>query len=177
VFAKLISIDKRIIVAVGIGVTAIVGGGVYFLPYQTLINLKTATANRDADALAEEIDFPSLRTNIKAQVKKQIAKLEPSTVAPLDRPRAMENVDLRVDKIFTPAGLDQLMQDKIPDVKIDTSTLERDIAGSEIKMGYESLDRFVVHIQDKIDRAKQVSLVLKRAGLAWKLSDVNISKL
>jgi Protein of unknown function (DUF2939) len=177
VFAKLISIDKRIIVAVGIGVTAIVGGGVYFLPYQTLINLKTATANRDADALAEEIDFPSLRTNIKAQVKKQIAKLEPSTVAPLDRPRAMENVDLRVDKIFTPAGLDQLMQDKIPDVKIDTSTLEQDIAGSEINMGYESPDRFVVHIQDKVDRAKQVSLVLKRNGLAWKLSDVNIAKL
>jgi Protein of unknown function (DUF2939) len=177
VVAKLISIDKRIIAAVGVGVTAIVGGGVYFLPYQTLSNLKRATANRDADALAEEIDFPALRTNIKAQVKKQISKLEPSPIDPPDRTKALENVDSRVDKIFTLEGLDQLMQDKIPDVKIDTSTLEQDIAGSEINMGYESPDRFVVHIQDKVDRAKQVSLVLKRAGLAWKLSDVNISKL
>jgi hypothetical protein len=177
VFDKLISIDKRIIAAVSVGATAIVGGGVYFLPYQTLSNLKRATVNRDADALAEEIDFPSLRTNIKAQVKKQIAQLEPNPIDTPDRTKALENVDLRVDKIFTPAGLDQLMQDKIPDVKIDTSTLSQDIAGSEINMGYESLDRFVVRIQDKVDRAKQVSLVLKRAGLDWKLSDVNISKL
>jgi Protein of unknown function (DUF2939) len=177
VFAKLISIDKKIIIAVSVGVTAIVSGGLYFLPYQTLSNLKTATANRDADALAAEIDFPSLRTNIKVQVKQQIARLEPSTIPEPARTKAQENVDLRVDKVFTPEGLDQLMQDKIPGVKIDTSTLEQDISGSEINMGYESLDRFVVHIQDKVDRAKQVSLVLKRSGLAWKLSDVNISKL
>ncbi len=176
-FAKLIEIDKRIIAAVSIGVTAIVGGGVYFLPYQTLSNLKTATVNRDADALAKEIDFPTLRTNIKAQVKKQIGKLEPSPIATPDLTKALENVDLRVDKIFTPAGLDRLMQDEIPDVKIDTSTLAQDIASSEINMGYESLDRFVVYIQDKVDRDKQVSLVLKRSGLNWKLADVNISKL
>jgi Protein of unknown function (DUF2939) len=177
VFDKLISIDKRIIAAVSVGATAIVGGGVYFLPYQTLSNMKTATVNRDADALAAEIDFLTLRTNIKAQVKKQIAKLDPNPIDTPDRLKALENVDLRVDKIFTPAGLDQLMQDKIPEVKIDTSMLAQDIAGSEINMGYESLDRFVVHIQDKVDRAKQVSLVLQRSGLDWKLADVNISKL
>ena len=44
-------------------------------------------------------------------------------------------------------------------------------------MGYESLDRFVVHITDKVDRSKDVSLILKRDGLAWKLAGIDISKL
>jgi hypothetical protein len=62
--------DKKtgiIAAAVGTGITAIVGGGAFYCsPYLALNNMKTATVHRDADALAVEIDFPSLRTSIKA---------------------------------------------------------------------------------------------------------------
>jgi hypothetical protein len=50
------------------------------------------------------------------------------------------------------------------------------MADSDIKMGYESADRFVVHFTGKIDRTKAVSVILKRNGLAWKLAGIDISK-
>jgi Protein of unknown function (DUF2939) len=169
-----------ILSAVSTGVVAIGVGGVYFSPYLTLNHLKTATANRDADALAGEIDFPSLRTSIKAgvrsQVLKQIAANAGKTAIPANQEMVGKMVDPAVDKIVTPAGLEQLMEDKVPGAKIDIADLEKNIADSEVKMGYESLDRFVVRIVDKVDRAKEVSLILKRDGLAWKLSGVDISK-
>jgi Protein of unknown function (DUF2939) len=176
--------DKKtgiIAAAVGTGITAIVGGGAfYFSPYLALNNMKTATVHRDADALAVEIDFPSLRTSIKAgvraQVLKQIARAGAGATPAMGKETIGKMVDPAVDKIVTPEGLDQLMQDKIPGAKIDIEDLQKNIAESDIKMGYESLDRFVVHINDKVDRTKAVSLILKRSGLAWKLSGVDISQ-
>jgi hypothetical protein len=172
---------KNLIIAatVGMGIMALLGGGAYFAPYLTINNLKNATANRNADALSQEIDFPSFRMSIKenvtAQVIKQMtengaeaAKVTPELVA--------QTVGSMVDKIVTPEGLEQLMQDKLPGAKIDLSNLERDLDRSEVKMGYESLDRFVVHITNKNDRAKDVSLILKRDGLGWKLAKIDISK-
>jgi hypothetical protein len=160
--------DKKtgiIAAAVGTGITAIFGGGAfYFSPYLALNNMKTATVHRDADALAVEIDFPSLRTSIKAgvraQVLKQIARAGAGATPAMGKETIGKMVDPAVDKIVTP----------------DIEDLQKNIAESDIKMGYESLDRFVVHINDKVDRTKAVSLILKRSGLAWKLSGVDISQ-
>jgi Protein of unknown function (DUF2939) len=180
------SIDRPTVIISSVaiaGLVAIAGGGAYFSPYLALNNMKSAAVNRNAEALAQEIDFSSLRgsikENIKAQVIKQVAgskspdapKLSPELVTKVDR-----MVGPMVDKIVTPEGIDQLMQEKVPGAKIDLSNLEKDIAKSDVKMGYESLNRFVVHITDKVDRAKDVSLILKRDGIAWKLSGVDISK-
>ncbi len=169
-----------IIAGVSTGVAAIAGSGIYFSPYLTLNHLKTATANRDAQALASEIDFPSLRNSIKegvrSQVMKQIAEVQNTTTPAMGKEMVGKMVDPIVDKIVTLEGLDQLMQDTVPGAKINIADLEKNIADSDINMGYESLDRFVVRIVDKVDRAKEVSLILKRDGLAWKLSGVDISK-
>jgi Protein of unknown function (DUF2939) len=170
------SIDKKtaIVIAIaGTGIAAIAVGGIYYSPYQTISNMKNATENRNADALAQEIDFPELRVSIKKNVKAQVMK----QMAGLATPEIVEKmVNPMVDKVITPAGIEQLMQDKVPGAKIDLSNLDRDLAKSDIKMGYESIDRFVVHITDKVDRTKDVSLILSRDGLVWKLSGIDISK-
>jgi Protein of unknown function (DUF2939) len=172
-----------------VGVVAIAGGGVYYSPYLTLNKMRNATENQNVDALAKEIDFPELRVSIKesvkAQVFKQMTGVEAVTGAeggkvasPKMTPELVEKmVSPMVDKLITPEGLDQLINNKVPGAKIDLANLDRDIAKSDIKMGYESLDRFVVNITDKVDRSKHVSLILKRDGLAWKLSGIDISKL
>ena len=166
--------------AVATGIAAIVGAGAYASPYLTLDNMKKATTNRNADALAKEIDFPSLRTSVKANVKAQVIKqmtgASGSPVKGMSTELVDKIVNPMVDKLVTPEGLGDLMQDKVPGAKIDLSNLEKNIAESDIKMGYESLDRFVVHITDKVDRKKDVSLILRRDGLAWKLSGIDISK-
>jgi hypothetical protein len=161
------------------GIMAIVGVGVYAAPYLTLDTLKKATSNRNADALAQEIDFPALRISVKQNVKAQVIKQMTAGNTPVKglNPVAVDKiVDPLVDKLVTPEGLGELMMDKVPGATIDLNNLERNIAGSEVKMGYESFDRFVVRIVDKVDRTKDVSLILKRDGLAWKLSGIDISK-
>ena len=178
---KLITIGASAIV----GAVAIAGGGAYYSPYLTLNKMRNATENQNVDALVQEINFPELRVSIKesvkAQVFKQMAGVEAESgklASPKMTPELVEKmVSPMVDKLITPEGLDQLIHDKVPGAKIDLANLDRDIAKSDIKMGYESLDRFVVNITDKVDRSKNVSLILKREGLAWKLSGIDISKL
>ncbi len=168
-----------IIAAVATVIAAFLGAGAYSSPYLALDNMKKATTNRNADALAKEIDFPSLRTSIKKNVTAQIIKQMASSPT-LPKGANTEAIDLMVapmvDKLVTPQGLGELMQDKVPGAKIDLSNLGKNIAESDVKMGYESFDRFVVRIVDKVDRTKDVSLILKRDGLAWKLSGIDISK-
>lgn len=179
--------DTKIIIgaSVAAGAVAIAGGGVYYSPYITLNNMRNATENQNVEALAQEIDFPELRVSIKESVKTQVLKQMAGATAesgklasPKMTPELVEKmVSPMVDKLITPEGLDQLIQNKVPGAKIDLANLDRDIAKSDIKMGYESLDRFVVNITDKVDKSKNVSLILKRNGLAWKLAGIDISKL
>ena len=176
---------KTLIIGVSaiVGGSAIAGGFVYYAPYLTLNNMKNATENQNVDALSREIDFPQLRVSIKESVKTQVLKqitvaAASSSSTPKITPELVEKmVSPMVDNIITPAGLDRIIHDKVPGAKIDLAHLEQDLAKSDINMGYESLDRFVVHITDKRDRAKDVSLILKRNGLAWKLAGIDISKL
>jgi Protein of unknown function (DUF2939) len=178
---------KTIIVGASAIVAAatIAGGGAYYSPYLTLNKMRNATENQNVDALAKEINFPELRVSIKESVKAQVFKQMAGAEAdggklasPKVTPELVEKmVSPMVDKLITPEGLDQLIHDKVPGAKIDLANLDRDIAKSDIKMGYESLDRFVVHITDKVDRSKDVSLILKRNGLAWQLAGIDISKL
>lgn len=173
------NIDKKtgiIAAAVSVGVLAIGGGGsFYFSPYLALNQMKTAIVNRDAAALSKQINFPELRTSIKAGVRSQVLRLV--TLAGTEAtPEMLEKINREVDKKITPEGLDELMQDKIPGARLDVSELEKNIADSEIQMKYESLDKFVIIVTDKKDRAKTVNLTLNRTGFDWKLAGVNISK-
>jgi hypothetical protein len=166
--------------AIGTGIVTTIGVVAFYLPYQTIGNMKNAAENRNTEALSREINFPDLRAsikeNVKAQVIKQLAATNLAQAPKMTSEQVGKMVDPMVDKLVSPEGLERLMLDKVPDAKIDLSNLDRDIAKSQITMGYESLDRFVVHITDKVDRTKDVSLILKRDGLAWKLSGIDISK-
>jgi Protein of unknown function (DUF2939) len=180
---KLKSTDKKTMIIAGAVSTAIVASGVvgaYYAPYLTVNSIKNAAENRNADALSQSINFPDLRTNIKATIKAQALKKiaeDSNAQSPKITSQLVEKaVNPVVDKLVTPEGIERIMFDKIPEAKIDLAQLDKDLAKSNITMGYESFDRFVVHITDKVNRAKNVSLILKRNGLAWKLSAIDISK-
>jgi hypothetical protein len=181
---RLKSVDKqtaKIGAAVGMGIVCISGAGVYYSPYLMVNSLQNATENRNPDALSQAINFPELRSNFKASIKAQaIERITAAKTSQISKPNAdriEQTVNSLVDKLVTPEGIEQLLLDKFPGTKIDMSNLDRDLAKSQITMGYESFDRFVVHITDKVDRTKDVSLVLTRDGIGWKLSQIDISKL
>ncbi len=176
------SLDRKTIIigaAASTTIAAIAGGGLYYAPYLTIDSMQNAATNRNADALSQQIDFTALRISIKENIQAQVIKqIAAGNQTPKMTPELIEKmVSPTVDKIITPEGLEQLMLDKISEAKIDLANLDRDIAKSDINMGYKSLDRFVVHITDKVDRSKDVSSILKRDGIAWKLAGIDISKL
>ena len=179
---KLKSIDKNTMIIAGAIGTAIAASGclgAYYAPYLTVNSIKNAAENRNADALSQSINFPELRKNLKANIKIQALKkiAEDSPQSPKATAELVEKaIDPVVDKLVTPEGIERIMFDKIPEAQIDLTQLDKDLAKSNITMGYESFDRFVVHITDKVNGSKDVSLVLKRDGLAWKLSEIDISK-
>jgi Protein of unknown function (DUF2939) len=181
---RLKSIDKKTMIitaALGTGIVATSGVGVYYAPYLTINSIKNAAENRNADALSQSINFPALRTsikeNIKAQALKKITEDSGIQTSKTTSELVEKTVNPVVDKLITPEGIEQVMFDKIPEAKIDLTQLDRDLSKSNISMGYESFDRFVVHITDKANRAKDVSLILKRDWLAWKLAEIDISKI
>jgi Protein of unknown function (DUF2939) len=181
---RLKSIDKKTAIvgaAVGTGIVTLSGAGAYYAPYMTVNTLQSAAEHRNPDALSQAINFPELRNNFKATIEaqaiEQIKDDKTSPVSPANAERVKQTVNLVVDKLVTPEGIEQLLLDKFASPKIDLSNLDRDVAKSQITMGYESFDRFVVHITDKVDRTQDVSLTLTRDGIGWKLSKIDISKL
>ena len=181
---RLKSTDKKTMIiaaSLGTGIVAISGVGVYYEPYLTLNSIKNAAENRNADALSQSINFPELRMsikeNIKAQALKKIAK-DGSGQTPKTTSELVEKtVSPVVDKLVTPEGIERVMFDKVPEAKIDLTQLDKDLAKSKIRMGYESFNLFVVHITNKADRSKDVSLILKRDGITWKLAKIDISRI
>ncbi|WP_310489743.1 DUF2939 domain-containing protein [Chamaesiphon sp. VAR_69_metabat_338] len=178
------SIDKKTAIvgaAVGTGIMTLSGAGAYYSPYLAVNSLQSAAEHRNPGALSQEINFPELRNNFKATIKaqaiEQIKEAKTVQVSSANVDRVERTIDSLVDKLVTPEGIEQLLLDKFPSTKIDLSNLDKDVAKSQITMGYESFDRFVVHIINKVDRTQDVSLILTRDGIGWKLSKIDISKL
>jgi Protein of unknown function (DUF2939) len=181
---RLTSVDKTTAIvgaAVGTGIVTLGGAGAYYAPYMTVNTLQSAAEHRNPDALSQAINFPELRNNFKATIEaqaiEQIKDDKTSPVSSENADRVKQTVNSLVDKLVTPEGIEQLLLDKFASPKIDLSNLDKDVAKSQITMGYESFDRFVVHITDKADRTQDVSLILTRDGIGWKLSKIDISKL
>lgn len=179
-----ISMNQKLAIggAIAIGIAAIAGTVSYFSPYFTVENIKKSAADRDAEALVKYIDFPSLRTSVKENVKNRVMKeIEKRAATDKEATTAIgqqfveKTVNPTVDKILTPEGISALIENRIPEAEFNFEELEQQAERSKMNMGYESLNRFAIHITDINDPDKKVIVVLKRDGLAWKLSEVDIS--
>ena len=84
-------------------------------PFLTIHGLQRALATRDTRQLDRYIDYPALRTHLKAQVAAQISQ-DPTGSSPLTQARAFldgalaQLADVGVDLIMTPLGLAALLQ-------------------------------------------------------------------
>lgn len=166
--------------AVG-GVVLLVGVYVAAAPYITVYQMRSAAEQRDGEALAEYIEFPSLRQSLKEQMNAvvlgQIAgvpgnKVDGKTV--LGTALAVGLLDGAVDAWVTPSGIARLMEGE------DLQAAEAGAAGqsddrrapprSDAKMSYESIEKFVVRYDNQ--RGDEVKLVLRRRGLGWKMTEI-----
>lgn len=166
------------------GLLAYVAAG----PYLTIRAIGQAVQEEDASALARHVDFPALRTSLKAQVSDAIvreagAEAQSSLLGAFGLTVATGLAGGMVDAMVTPVGLGALMEGRklwnrgsglAPPSRGDVPT-----GGAprsplrEAAHAYESPTRFTATVDDD---GRPVVFVLTRKGLRWKLSDIRLPR-
>ncbi len=149
-------------------------------PYLTVRAIREAVQTGNHAALAKQVDFPALRSSLKAQlgdhlVRQAGAEVQASPFGAFAMTVASGAINAAVDVMVNPAGLGALMEGR---------QVWRNVSGGlepqpqtageqplqDAKYRYESLSRFTATVPD--ESGKPVVFVLSRDGLQWKLSDV-----
>ncbi|MDO8065070.1 DUF2939 domain-containing protein [Janthinobacterium sp. SUN206] len=173
---------KKITIAAAVAVIA-VAVTAYASPYYTLHQIKTALAERNADALAAHVDFPALRASVKTQLEASMARSIEATagsgnpLAALGQSIASAMLGKMVDTMVSPAGVVALVNksavspqaEENPDAPADGARKQADYSA-----GYAGLNTFIVRAKD--GNAQEGALVLLRHGVwGWKLSSIEIA--
>ncbi len=155
-------------------------------PYMTVDAIRDAVEARDTAALSRQVDFPALRSSLKAQVGDRIAR-EAGAQAQ-DNPFAAFGLAIAnglagglVDAMVTPAGLGAMMEGRRtwdratgrPSPGSDEARAQpRERPLHDAKYRFESPSRFTATVRD--DDGRPVVFVMTRRGLRWKLSDIRL---
>lgn len=156
-------------------------------PYLAVADIERGINDKDSERLAERVDFPTLRQNLKDQLKVTVLKsaareLEDNPFGALATGLATTLVDGLVDAFITPAGLASLMEGERPSVGAVPSRSQSSPAQTpepdqkqkqdrdlfkNARHSYDSLSRFSVWVPGQDGR--ETRFVLQRDGLSWKL--------
>ncbi|AQR72015.1 hypothetical protein BZG29_16060 [Janthinobacterium sp. LM6] len=165
------------VAAIAIAATA------YASPYYTLHQIKTALAERNADALAAHVDFSALRASVKTQLEASMARSIEATagsgnpLAALGQSIASAMLGKMVDTMVSPAGVVALVNKSAVSPQA-SNTADGPADGARKKAdysaGYAGLNTFIVRAKD--GNAQEGALVLLRHGVwGWKLSSIEIA--
>lgn len=173
---------KKITLAAAVAVIA-VAATAYASPYYALHQIKTALAERNAEALAAHVDFPALRASVKAQLEASMARSIEATagsgnpLAALGQSIASAMLGKMVDTMVSPAGVVALVNKSAVSPQAgDTADAPADGARkkADYAAGYAGVNTFVVRSKD--GHAQEGELVLLRHGVwSWKLSSIEIA--
>lgn len=160
-------------------------------PYMTIRAIRSAVQTQDAGELAEQIDFPTLRASLKAQlidamVREAGPDVQSNVFGALALTMGTGVVNGVVDGMVNPAGLSAVMQgrrawrnanDSFSRPPLDAqgeplpAAHERPVLHDAV-MRYESTTRFTATIEDEAGRP--IVFVLRRDGLRWRLADIRL---
>ena len=175
---------KMMAVAVLLGVLLL--GYLVAGPFLAVNGIRDAIKAQDTAALAEHVDFPALRANLKAQlddyvVRKAGAGAQSNLFGAIALRIASGVTGGTVDTMVTPAGLGALLEGRNLWHRAsgggisDTDSYANQPAPDPLKdarYGFESTSRFTATVVD--NEGKPVTFVLARDGLRWKLNDIRL---
>jgi len=170
---------KKIIWVAGV-ILALVVGYVAAGPYLTVSAIKTGIVENDSEKLYENIEFPTLRQNIKEQLNTTMMKNMDTEMK--DNPFSAFAVDLvttmvdgMVDSFVTPSGLAALMEsEKLNEGENGSNTPppKKDNLFKNARFSYDSMSKFSIWVPN--DKGEEARFVLKREGFSWKLVNLVI---
>lgn len=171
-----------LIVAALIALAAWVAAG----PFLSINALRAAVKSQDTAALAEHVDFPVLRSNLKAQLDDYVLRQAGSDV----QSNPFGAIALRiaggltggaVDALLTPAGIGAVMEGRNLWQRASGAGIDRDDTYAhatpsdplkDARYRFESTTVFTATVPDR--SGDPVVFVLTRDGLRWKLSDIRL---
>jgi type II secretion system protein G len=172
-------LENLILIVLVAGV--VVAAWMYFQPYLVVSHIKHSLNQGDADALSRDIDFPTLRSNLKDQLNylvttQAVTGTKDNPFSALGAMIGGSLVNNVIDAYVTPYGLSQLLTDKLQfstdksqqTTPVDKQALDRTFKAAS--SGYDSLSRFSVTLHG--DNGEPVKLVLTRSGLSWRLTNI-----
>lgn len=173
------------LVAIVVGVVLLLAGWVAAGPWLTVNAIKDALRNQDSTALAEQVDFPALRTSLKHQLADRLvrdagAEMQSSVLGAVGLRMATGATSLAVDATVNPAGLAALMEGRAiwRQVGDDFAPPAPGDTGREplrdARYRYLSPSRFSITVQDA--SGAPLAFILTRQGLRWRLTDVRLPR-
>jgi hypothetical protein len=145
------------------------GAAVYAAPYLVVWRLRDAVERGDSEAVAPHVDFPALRSSVKAAVSAAVTKnTQGSSIASqlLGSALAGNLANQMVDAMVTPETVGMFLRGEKPALKLFPLATASETITTQ---GYEDASTFVVNVR-KVDDPLGVGLVFTRDGLSWKLS-------
>ncbi len=154
-------------------------------PYRTVDAIGDAIDGQDAAALARQVDFPALRSSLKAQLTDRLVReagedVQASALGTIGLSIAGGLVGGVVDTMVTPPGLGALMEGRKVGKRFtdtfstpsSTTAAQKPFAGAAYR--YESSSRFTATVETA--KHQPVVFVITRDGLRWRLSDIRLPR-
>lgn len=184
---------KRILTGGAIGLVLVAFVAAYFAsPVLALHSITKAAKTGDRAKLERLVDFPAVRDSLKSQLKAAMTRAVEQDPELRDNPFAAFGqllmigvVDKAVDAFATPDAIAEMVATSRAPAKISPSeqgprvetAKPRAKSDTEIRYGYEGLDRFKATYRDKAKPDEPAfGLTLERQGLfRWKLVRIDLS--
>lgn len=155
-------------------------------PFMTINSIRQAIQAQDSAGLAQHVDFPLLRQNLRAQVEDALARrmgpdMLDSPLGGVAMGMANQAAGGLVDAVATPAGIGAILEGRGLLHRISGGGVDPNDAYAhkpppdplrDARYRFESPSRFTatVHTAD----GSPVAIVLLRQGLHWKLVDIRM---
>jgi hypothetical protein len=155
-------------------------------PFLAINALRSALETQDSAALSRHVDFPMLRSNVKAQLDDYMLR----QAGPDMQSNPFGAIALRiaggigggaVDTLLTPAGIGAVLEGRNLWQRGSGAGIDRDDSYAhtappdplkDARYRFESSTRFTATVSNR--SGEPVVFVLSRDGLRWKLSDIRL---
>lgn len=161
------------------------GFWLYTGPQRALRDIKVAAQAGDVEGVRERVDVPAVKESLKEQLKSVMQKkmeteLKDNPFGALGMMMAERMVEGMVEQAVTPTHLVALVQgnrsaafgkDAAPAAEETKGATEEKV---EWEGSFNSSDRYTLNVLDKETHKPAVTLTMRREGLSWKLTAVQL---
>lgn len=188
---------KKLSVLLILAILALVGW-FFASPYWTLYQLKTAVQAQDIDGMVQYVDFPSVRNDLKDQLKSELSNniqpTENNGFEMLGTAIVMAAVDGMIDQMITPNAIKTVLEGKTladnlgkslnsnglddnaddsTDANADNATPAETAPKLQFDTDYQNANQLAVNI--RTEDQKDAKVILTREGLfGWKITQIKL---